>query len=101
MTHAPVVLINVLKVDPSQQQALVSMLQKNIETVITTLDGWKASRLIAALDGASVIIYSEWETVAAVQAMRNDARMKAYFPKLLELARFETTLGEISFEKSC
>lgn len=97
MAAQSVILTNVLKVDPSKQEALIALLKRNIETVVSTLAGWHASRLVAAKDGASVIIYSEWETPAAVEAMRNDPRMKAYFPQILELASFDSILGETVF----
>jgi len=61
--------------------------------VIRTLPGWKTTRLIAAKDGAGVVIYSEWETPAAVEAMRSDPRMKAYFPEILALASLDSILG--------
>jgi quinol monooxygenase YgiN len=93
MPGKPVVLINVLKVESKQQEALIALLKQNIVTVVRTLDGWKTSRLIAAADGTSVVIYSEWETPAAVEAMRNDPRMKAYLPKILELASVDSTMG--------
>lgn len=98
MATKPVTLINCLKVDPANQGALIALLKQNIESVISTLDGWKATRLIAAQDGTSVVIYSEWETPAAVQAMRSDPRMVAYFPRILELASLESVMGEMVFE---
>ena len=97
MTMEPVVLINLLKVDPGKQAALIVLLKRNIETIVSTLDGWRASRLIAARDGSGVVIYSEWDTPAAVEAMRADARMRAYFPQILELATFDSTLGATVF----
>ncbi|MBZ7923921.1 antibiotic biosynthesis monooxygenase [Ensifer adhaerens] len=97
MTTAPVTLVNVLKVEPDKQAQLIALLKRNIDTVIRTLAGWRASRLIAARDGTSVIIYSEWETPASVEAMRSDVRMKAYFPQILELASLESILGEAVF----
>jgi quinol monooxygenase YgiN len=78
MSDQPVILINVLKVKPGKQDALIALLKQNTETVIRTLDGWKSTQLIAAKDGAGVVIRSEWESPAAVEAMRNDPRMKAY-----------------------
>ncbi|MBD9492396.1 MULTISPECIES: putative quinol monooxygenase [Ensifer] len=95
MTTAPVTLVNVLKVEPGKQKQLIALLKRNIDTVIRTLGGWRTSRLIAARDGTSVIIYSEWETPAAVEAMRADVRMKAYFPQILELASLESVIGEV------
>jgi quinol monooxygenase YgiN len=88
-----VILINLLKVKPGKQDALIALLKQNIDTVIRTLHGWRATRLIAAKDGAGVVIYSEWENPAAIEAMRNDPRMKAYFPKIAELASLDSIVG--------
>jgi quinol monooxygenase YgiN len=93
MSNESVILINLLKVKPDKQEALIALLKQNIHTVIRTLHGWKTTRLIAARDGAGVVIYSEWETPAAVEAMRADPRMKAYVPKLMELASLESIVG--------
>lgn len=95
MPDAPVTLINLLKVEPAKQDALIALLKENIETVIRTLHGWKATRLIAATDGTGVVIHSEWETPAAIEAMRNDPRMQAYFPRIAELASLESLLGSV------
>ena len=99
MTTEPVTLINQLKVEPGKQAALIELLKRNIDTVIGTLDGWRMSRLIAASDGTTVIIHSEWETPAAIEAMRNDPRMKAYFPQILALASFDSSQGEAIFSR--
>jgi quinol monooxygenase YgiN len=93
MSDESVILINLLKVKPGKQDALIALLKQNIDTVIRTLQGWKATRLIAAKDGAGVVIYSEWETPAAVEAMRSDPRMRAYFPKISELASLDSVVG--------
>lgn len=95
MPDGPVVLINLLKVEPGKLEALIALLKQNIETVIRTIPGWKTTRLIAAKDGAGVVIYSEWETSAAVEAMRSDPRMKAYFPKITELASLDSLMGSV------
>jgi quinol monooxygenase YgiN len=93
MSGEPVVLINVLKVKPGKQDALIALLRQNTNTVIRTLPGWRATRLIETKDGAGVVICSEWETSAAVEAMRSDPRMKAYFPKISDLASLESMIG--------
>lgn len=100
MSGKPVVLINVLKVGSNNQEALLALLKQNIDVVVRTLDGWKTSRLIAAADGASVIIYSEWETPAALEAMRNEPRMKIYFPKILALASVDSIMGATVLSES-
>lgn len=93
MATQPTILVNVLKTEPAKQAALVALLKQNIETVIRTLRGWKATRLIAARDGASVVIYSEWETPADIEAMRGDPRMMDYFPRIAELASLDSMTG--------
>jgi quinol monooxygenase YgiN len=95
MADQPVISINVLKVKAEKQDALIALLKENIETVIRTLHGWKSTQLIAAKDGTGVVIHSEWESPAAVEAMRSDPRMKAYFPKISELASLESTMGSL------
>jgi quinol monooxygenase YgiN len=100
MSDKSVILINLLKVEPAKQDALIALLKQNTDTVVSTLAGWKSTRLIAARDGANVVIYSEWETPAAVEAMRDDTRMKAYLPKILALASIDSTLGAAVLSKS-
>jgi quinol monooxygenase YgiN len=93
MADESVILINLLKVKPGKQDALIALLRQNTDTVVRTLDGWKTTRLIAAKDGAGVVIYSEWKTPAAVEAMRGDPRMKAYLQNILELASLDSIVG--------
>jgi quinol monooxygenase YgiN len=100
MSDESVILINLLKVKPGKQDALIALLQQNTDTVIRSLPGWKSTRLIAAQDGAGVVIYSEWETPAAVAAMRGDPRMQAYFPKILELASLDSIVGSAVLSES-
>jgi quinol monooxygenase YgiN len=100
MSDESVILINLLKVKPGKQDALIALLKQNTDTVIRTLPGWKTTRLIAAKDGASVVIVSEWETAAAVEAMRGDPRMKAYFPEILELASLDSVVGAAVLNES-
>lgn len=85
---------------PKQKEALIALLKQNIDTVIRTLHGWKTTRLIAAKDGASVVIYSEWETAESVEAMRSDPRMKAYFPQVSELASLDSMMGSAVFSET-
>lgn len=100
MSDPSVILINLLRVEPGKQDALIALLKQNTETVIRTLQGWKSTRLIAAKDGAGVVIYSEWESPAAVEAMRSDPRMKAYFPKIAELASLDSIVGSAVFSEA-
>jgi len=100
MSDESVILINLLKVKPGKQDILIALLKENTETVVRTLHGWKTTRLIAARDGAGVVIYSEWETPAAVEAMRSDPRMNAYFPRISELASLDSIMGSSVLNKT-
>lgn len=100
MATEPTILINLLKVEPHRQAALIALLKQNVESVIKTLSGWRTTRVIAAKDGASVLIYSEWETPAAVEAMRADPRMQAYFPRIIELASLESIVGSTALSET-
>jgi quinol monooxygenase YgiN len=93
--HSPVTLINVLTVKSGQQDALVKSLRCNTESIITTLKGWIATQLIASHDGTKVVIYSQWESAADMNAMRADTRMQAYFPEVAALASLDSTWGTI------
>jgi quinol monooxygenase YgiN len=99
MTTEPVTLINLLKVEPGKREVLIELLKRNIDSVISTLDGWRTSRLIATGDGTAVIIHSEWDTPAAIEAMRGDPRMKAYFPQILALASIDSRQGQAVFSR--
>jgi hypothetical protein len=93
MSDESVILINLLKVKPGKQDALIALVKQNTDTVVRTLHGWKTTRLIAAKDGAGVIIHCEWEIPAAVEAMRSDPCMEAYFPKIIEMASLDSIVG--------
>lgn len=89
-------LVNTLTCDPAHQAALLALLNENTEKVITTLEGWRSTRLVAAEDGTSVVIISHWRDPASIQAMREDERMKAYFPRIAALATLQTVMGSVA-----
>jgi len=92
-------LVNVLTCDPSDQAKLLGLLRENIDNVITTIDGWRSTTLVAAPDGVRVIIISQWRDSASITSMQNDARMRAYFPKIAALAAFDSTPGAVSYTR--
>lgn len=99
MSNETVILVNVLKPEPAKQAALIELLEKNTLEVVSSLKGWVSTRLIVSSDGASVIIYSEWATPDDIVAMRSDERMMAYFPRIRELASFESMQGHVVLSK--
>jgi quinol monooxygenase YgiN len=97
---ATVTLINLLTVDPANQEKLVALLRDNVDTTISTLKGWIATKLIASPDKRKVIIHSQWQTLADMEAMRSDPRMVAYFPRLAALATFDSGGGDVVYSRS-
>ncbi|HLH96538.1 MAG TPA: antibiotic biosynthesis monooxygenase [Xanthobacteraceae bacterium] len=93
--NKPVTLVNVLSVEPQKQHELVDLLRHNTETVIKTLKGWIATDLIASSDGKRVVIHSQWDNAADIEAMRADPRMQAYFPKIKALASLDSIAGAV------
>lgn len=89
-------LLNALTVDPANQPQLLELLRENTNTVVRTLDGWISTNVIASADGARVVIHSQWRDAAAVEAMRRDSRMVAYFPRIAALAAFDSIVGEVA-----
>jgi hypothetical protein len=95
-----VTLLNVLTVDPANYDKLLALLRDNTDTTISTLKGWIATRFIAGKDKRKVIIYSQWQTLADVEAMRTEARMVAFFPRLAALAAFDSIVGDVVYTRS-
>jgi quinol monooxygenase YgiN len=89
-------LVNVLTVDPANSRQLIELLRKNTDEVIRSLDGWISTDLIAASDRTRVVIYSRWRDAEAVNAMRRDPRMLAYFPRITALATFDSIVGAVA-----
>ena len=86
MSDESVILINLLKVKPGKQDALIALLKHNTDTVVRTLHGWKTTRLIAAKDGAGVVIYSEWETPAVDQTALIPWGLERHYHRTADLA---------------
>ncbi len=90
-------LLNILAVEPANHDRLLDMLRHNADTVIRTLDGWISTTLISSTDRTRIVIHSQWRDAAAIAAMRSDARMVAYFPKLAALASFNSIAGDVAY----
>jgi quinol monooxygenase YgiN len=90
-------LINILTVEPENQQKLIELLRRSTENVVSKLDGWISTSFIATKDQRQVVIYSQWRDVASVEAMRANPDMVAYFPKVAALAAFDGFAGDVVY----
>lgn len=90
-------LINILTVEPRDQQKLLHLLRESTESVVSRLDGWISTSFITAKDHRHVVIYSEWRDLASVEAMQANPDMVAYFPRVAALAAFDSFAGNVVY----
>jgi quinol monooxygenase YgiN len=97
VTKKVTTLINILTVEPENQQKLIKLLRDNTESVVSRLDGWISASFIAATDQRHVVIYSQWRDLASVEGMRTNPDMVAYFPRIAALAAFDSFAGDVVY----
>jgi quinol monooxygenase YgiN len=97
VTKEVTTLINILTVEPENQQKLIKLLRDNTETVVSRLDGWISTSFIAATDHRHVAIYSQWRDLASVESMRTNPDMISYFPRIAALAAFDSFAGDVVY----
>jgi quinol monooxygenase YgiN len=97
MTKDVTTLINILTVEPENQPKLIELLRDNTENVVSTLDGWISTSFIVAKDKRRIVIYSQWRELASVEAMQENPKMRAYFPRIAALAAFDGFAGDVAY----
>jgi quinol monooxygenase YgiN len=97
VTNKVTTLINILTVEPENQQKLIKLLRDNTESVVSRLKGWISTSFIAATDQRHVLIYSQWRDLASVEAMQTNPEMVAYFPRIAALAAFGSHAGDVVY----
>jgi quinol monooxygenase YgiN len=97
VTQEVTTLINILTVEPENQQKLIELLRGNTESVVCKLDGWISTSFVAAKDQRHVVIYSQWRDLASVGAMRANPDMVSYFPRIAALATFDSFAGDVVY----
>jgi heme-degrading monooxygenase HmoA len=90
---SPVTLVNILTVQPADQPELLALLQDTTEKILSTLSGWNSTCLIASDDKQRIIVFSRWESIADINAMRRHPKMTACFPRLAALASFDSFIA--------
>jgi heme-degrading monooxygenase HmoA len=86
-TNRPLVtLVNVFRVQPARQQALVDLLVTATEEVICHLPGYISANIHQSLDGTHVVNYAQWRSEADFVAMGQQAAARAHMERAYELA---------------
>src|SRR5260370_33249227 len=99
VTKEVATLINILTVDPENQEKVIDLLRGSTENVVSRLDGWISTSFIAAKDQRRVAIYSQWRDFASVEGMRTNPDMVANFPRGAALAAFDSFPGDVVYNQ--
>lgn len=83
----PVTFVNVVDVDPSQQQAVIDLLVEGTEQVMSKRPGFISVTLLASLDKSRVINVARWQSAEDVKATQSD-------PAAAEYAKRTAALGQ-------
>ncbi|NLP85497.1 antibiotic biosynthesis monooxygenase [Microbacterium sp. CFH 90308] len=83
---SPVTFINVIDVDPSQQQEVIDILQEGTENVISRRPGFVSATILASADGSRVINVARWDSADDVKATQADPVAAEYAKRTAAIA---------------
>jgi quinol monooxygenase YgiN len=90
-------LVNVFTVEPANQVKVHDLLRQSFDTTFSKMAGWVSSNLLKSRDGKQVVVYSQWQDENAIQAFRQDPRLKPYFQQFVALAKHEAFTCDVSY----
>jgi quinol monooxygenase YgiN len=95
MSDKPVTLINIFKVQPSEQQRLIDLLTQATENSVQNAPGFISARLHRSIDGTKVTMYAQWRSSKDYESMRADPAPLPYLNEALKIATFEPGIYEV------
>ena len=90
-------LVNVFTVEPDNQPKVLGLLQDGTDTLFSKMPGWISTNLLASRDGRQVVVYSQWRDDKAIDAFRQDPRIKPYLQSFAALARHEAFTCDVAY----
>jgi heme-degrading monooxygenase HmoA len=90
-------LINILSVEPDNQQKLVELLKDATDGLFSTFAGWISTSLLRSHDGKRVVIYSQWRSPKDIAAFRQNTEVGSYLQRIAALAKFESFECDVSY----
>ena len=91
-----VVLINVFKVEPENQQRLIDLLTCATDQSVSSAPGFVSATLHRSLDGTKVTMYARWRSAEAYEAMRGTPGPRPFLEQALTIAKFEPGMYEVA-----
>ncbi len=89
--------INIFTAEPENQQKLVQLLKDGTEGFFSKKAGWISTNLLSSKDGRRIIVYSQWRSLADIEAFRQDPNMGPYLKGIAAIAKFETIPCDVTY----
>lgn len=77
--------INLIKVEPQNQQQLVSLMTEQVESVMSKQPGFISSTIHKSVDGTRVVNYVQWSSQELLDAAHQTPEFAAHFQKYEQL----------------
>jgi quinol monooxygenase YgiN len=90
-------LVNILTVEPENQQTLVAALKDSIETFFSKMPGFISSSILTGKNGRQVISYSQWRSADDIEAFRRNPDFGPYIRQIVALSKAETIACDVAF----
>jgi heme-degrading monooxygenase HmoA len=91
-----VVLINIYKTTQGRQEELLRKLETAARDVMRGLPGFISAAFHKGVDGVSIALYAEWESVDAWRGMANDETIAEAMKPVIEMSTCEPMLFDAS-----
>ncbi|MGN8273598.1 antibiotic biosynthesis monooxygenase family protein [Pseudomonas sp. SMV71] len=89
-------LVNVVHVNPGQQDAALAVLRDTVQYVARTYPAFQWSRLFKSLDGKTVINQAQWSSKDAFDSLFHDEAFMSRYSGLKETGTWEFHLYQVS-----
>jgi heme-degrading monooxygenase HmoA len=81
------VFVNVIDVEPSRYQELMTILNEGNDTVIRRREGFISAVLLANGDKSRVVTVARWQSMDAIKALQSDTVVATYVNRTAAIAK--------------
>jgi hypothetical protein len=90
-------LLNILAVEPENQQTLVAALKEGTQTFFSKMPGFISSSILIGKNGRQVINYSQWRSTDDIEAFRRNPDFGFYIREIVALSKGEVIACDVAF----
>ncbi len=95
-----ITLVDVLAVEPRNQDRLVRILMEATETTLRYMPGYISSIIHKSVDGKKVTSYEQWEKLEDFQAMFQRPEVRQWVDRVGEIAKADAALYTVEYVDS-